>query len=108
MLGGRAAEKIIFDDITSGAGDDLKKVTQLAHRIACQWGMSDKLGAIAFRHGEPHPFLGREMASQKDFSEETARIIDEEVRKIVQGMENMAIVILKTHKNKLDTLTQGT
>jgi cell division protease FtsH len=107
MLGGRAAENIVYDDITSGAGDDLKKVTQLARRMVCQWGMSRKLGAITFRHGEPHPFLGLEMASQKDYSEETARIIDEEVRKIVQDMENKAIGILRTHKDELHTLAQG-
>lgn len=107
MIGGRAAEKIVFDDITSGAGDDLKKATQLARRMVCQWGMSEKLGPVTFRHGETHPFLGREMANQKDFSEETARIIDEEVRKIVQDMENTAIDILKSNKDKLDALVQS-
>jgi len=107
MIGGRAAEKIVFDDITSGAGDDLKKATQLARRMVCQWGMSEKLGPVTFRHGETHPFLGREMADQKDFSDETARIIDEEVRNIVQDMEHKAIKILKSNKDKLDALVQS-
>lgn len=107
MIGGRAAEKIIFDDITSGAGDDLKKCTELARRMVCQWGMSDKLRPVTFRHGETHPFLGLEMASQKDFSEETVRLIDEEVRKIVQNMEHTAIEILESNKDKLDALAQS-
>jgi cell division protease FtsH len=107
MIGGRAAEKIVFNDITSGAGDDLKKATQLARRMVCQWGMSEKLGPVTFRHGETHPFLGREMADQKDFSEETARIIDEEVRNIVQDMEHKAIKILKSNRDKLDALVQS-
>lgn len=107
MVGGRASEKIVFDDITSGAGDDLKKATQLARRMVCQWGMSEKLGPVTFRHGETHPFLGREMANQKDFSEETARLIDEEVRKILKEMEHKAIEILKSNKDKLDALVQS-
>jgi cell division protease FtsH len=107
MIGGRAAEKIVFNDITSGAGDDLKKATQLARRMVCQWGMSEKLGPVTFRHGETHPFLGREMADQKDFSDETARIIDEEVRNIVQDMEHKAIKILKSNRDKLDALVQS-
>jgi cell division protease FtsH len=107
MLGGRAAEKVVFDDITSGAGDDLKKATQLARRMVCQWGMSDKVGPVTFRQGETHPFLGREIAEQKDFSEETARLIDEEVRGIVQGMEEKAGEILESNRDKLDALAEG-
>jgi len=107
MLGGRAAEKIVFEDVTSGAGDDLKKATQLVRRMVCQWGMSDKVGPVTFRQGEPHPFLGREMAEPKDFSEETARIIDEEVRRIIQAMEAKASEILTSNREKLDALTEG-
>jgi cell division protease FtsH len=107
MLGGRAAEKVVFDDITSGAGDDLKKATQLARRMVCQWGMSDKVGPVTFRQGETHPFLGREIAEPKDFSEETARLIDEEVRRIVQDMEKRAGDILVSNRDKLDALAEG-
>jgi cell division protease FtsH len=107
MLGGRAAEKVVFDDITSGAGDDLKKATQLARRMVCQWGMSDRLGPVTFRQGETHPFLGREMAEQKDFSEETAKLIDEEVRRIIQDMEKKAAGILGSNLDKLDALAEG-
>lgn len=107
MLSGRAAEKLVFDDLTSGAGDDLKQATQLVRRMVCQWGMSDKLGPVTFRQGEPHPFLGQEIAQLKDFSEETARIIDEEVRKIVQEMEKKAEETLDSNRENLDILAQS-
>jgi cell division protease FtsH len=107
MLGGRAAEKIVFEDVTSGAGDDLKKATQLVRRMVCQWGMSDRVGPVTFRQGEPHPFLGREMAEQRDFSEETARLIDEEVRRIIQEMEEKARELLESNRDKLDALAEG-
>ena len=107
MLGGRSAEKLVFDDLTTGAGDDLKQVTQLARRMVCQWGMSEKLGPVTFRQGETHPFLGREIAQPKDFSEETARIIDEEVRRIVQEMEEKAEKIIGANRKKLDVLAQA-
>ncbi len=107
MLGGRAAEKIVFEDITSGAGDDLKKATETARRMICQWGMSDRLGPVTFQQGEPHPFLGREMAQGKDFSEQTARIIDEEIRKIIQDMEKKSMEILTSGRNLLDALAEA-
>ncbi len=107
MLGGRAAEKMVFEDITTGAGDDLKKASQLARRMVCQWGMSDKLGPVTFQQGEAHPFLGREIAEHKDFSEETARLIDEEVRRIIQEMEDQAREILTSNREELDALVEG-
>jgi cell division protease FtsH len=75
--------------------------------MVCQWGMSDKLGPVTFRQGEPHPFLGREIAEPKDFSEETARIIDEEVRRIVQQMEEKAEKTLDSNRENLDILAQS-
>jgi cell division protease FtsH len=107
MLGGRTAEKVVFKDLTTGAGDDLKKATQLARRMVCQWGMSDKLGPVTFRQGEPHPFLGREMAEQRDFSEHTARLIDQEVQRITQEMEDKAVEILKSNRDSLDALAKA-
>jgi cell division protease FtsH len=106
MLGGRVAEKITKDDISTGAGDDLKKATELVRRMVCQWGMSEKLGAVAFRQGETHPFLGREMAQPRDFSEKTAQLIDEEIRSIIQKMETKAQEILRAHRKQLDILAQ--
>jgi cell division protease FtsH len=107
MLAGRAAEKICLEDITSGAGDDLKKATELARRMVCQWGMSEKLGPVTFRQGEPHPFLGREIAEHRDFSEHTARLIDEEVRALIGDMEDRAEEILKKHRKRLDALADA-
>lgn len=106
LLGGRAAEKLCLNDVTSGAGDDLKKATELAGRMVCQWGMSEKLGPVTFRRGEPHPFLGREIAEQRDFSEATAQIIDEEIRRITQDMEKKAEDLLGSNRDKLDVLVQ--
>ncbi|MBS3818142.1 ATP-dependent zinc metalloprotease FtsH [bacterium] len=107
MLGGRAAEKIKFKDVSNGAYNDLKQVTDLARRMVTQWGMSDRVGPVTFSLGEQHLFLGREMAQPKEFSEETARIIDEEIQKIVGDMENKAIKTLNENKDKLDRLAQG-
>ena len=107
MLGGRAAEKVVFDDLTSGAGDDLKNATQLAQRMVCQWGMSEKLGPTAFRRGEPHPFLGREMADHKDYSEHTARLIDEEIQRLTSEMEARSMEILREHRSELDDLAHA-
>ncbi|HUG17955.1 MAG TPA: ATP-dependent zinc metalloprotease FtsH, partial [Planctomycetaceae bacterium] len=78
MLGGRAAEKLLFDEYTAGAEDDLKRATALARRMVAYWGMSETIGPVAFRQGEEHPFLGKEMHEHRQFSEETARIIDKE------------------------------
>jgi cell division protease FtsH len=107
MLGGRVAVKLTFGDITSGAGNDLQQATQLARHMVCQWGMSERLGAVAFRRGEEHVFLGREMAQQKDFSEHTARLIDEEIRALVRDMEAKATGLLEQNRDKLDTLAQA-
>lgn len=106
-LGGRAAEKLVFDDFTTGAANDLKQVTQMARRMVCQWGMSDKLGPVTFRQGEDHMFLGREIAQPKDFSEHTARIIDEEVQRIIQEAEKKALKTLKENRDQLEALAEA-
>ena len=107
MLGGRAAEKVQFSDQTTGAGDDLQKATQIARRMVTQWGMSDKVGSVAFQYGSSHPFLGRELGSQKDFSEETAKIIDDEVRRLISECLQRAVDALRRHKAALDGLAQA-
>ena len=104
MLAGRAAEKIKYDDVSTGAGDDLKKATQLARRMVCQWGMSDAVGPVVYKKGEPHPFLGRELAEDKDYSEHTAQLIDEEIKKITLEMEERAREALNDHLEELDAL----
>jgi cell division protease FtsH len=107
MFGGRAAEKVVFGDVTTGGSDDLKQATRLARRMVCQWGMSEALGPMTFRQGEEHVFLGREMAEQKDFSEHTARLIDEEIQHIVQAMEQRAVHLLEQHQDKLERLANA-
>jgi cell division protease FtsH len=107
MLGGRIAEKLIYHDITTGAGDDLKKATSIVRRMVTQWGMSDHLGPVTFSQGEEHPFLGRDLAQPKDFSEHTARIIDEEVERILGEMEGKAEKILRENIHKLEAIAQA-
>lgn len=104
MLGGRAAERIKYEDVSTGAGDDLKKATQLARRMVCQWGMSDAIGPVVFKKGETHPFLGRELAEDKDYSEHTAQVIDQEIKKITLDMEKKAHAMLQKHRDLLDAL----
>ena len=106
-LGGRAAEKIVFDDVTNGAAEDFRQVTRIARKMVCNWGMSEKLGPIMFKQGEEHPFLGRELAQQKDFSEHTQQVIDEEIQKIVLAMEQKAESLIYDNRTKLDALAEA-
>jgi len=101
LLGGRAAEKIIFNELTTGAGNDIERATELARKMVCEWGMSDRLGPLTFGKQNEEIFLGREISKHRDFSEDTAKIIDQEVRKIVEDAEEVAAKILK---DKLDAL----
>ena len=97
----------VFEDVSTGAADDLKKATELARRMVCQWGMSDKLGPVTFRLGETHPFLGRELTESRDFSEHTARLIDEEIQAIVGDMEKKAEEILDGNRESLEALAEA-
>ncbi|MCD6489716.1 MAG: ATP-dependent zinc metalloprotease FtsH [Thermodesulfobacterium sp.] len=101
LLGGRVSEEIVFNKISSGAQDDLKKATQIAKKMVCNWGMSKKIGPVAFGKSEEHIFLGKEMFQIKDFSEETARIIDEEIKNIITSCYEKAKAILTAYLNKL-------
>ncbi len=107
LLGGRAAERLTFEDVSTGAADDLKKATQMARRMVCQWGMSEKLGSTTFSQGEDHPFLGREISEPKDFSEHTGRIIDEEIQRIIAECEATAMENLSTCQNQLKVLAEA-
>jgi cell division protease FtsH len=104
MLGGRAAEKLIYDEYTAGAEDDLKRATQLARRMVAHWGMSERLGPVAYRVGEEHPFLGKEMSEAREFSEHTAQVIDEETARILHGAADQARILLGKYRAKLDEL----
>lgn len=84
LFGGRVAEKLIFDEITTGAGNDIERASDMARKMVCEWGMSDALGPLTYGKKEEQIFLGREISQHRDFSEDTARKIDEEVSQIVQ------------------------
>ncbi len=105
-MGGRCAEKLFFDEFSSGAEQDLKQATQLARRMVVHWGMSERLGPIAFRVDESHPFLGREMSEAREYSDETARVIDEEVVRILRDAYDRAAAILQEHRDKLEILSR--
>ena len=107
MLGGRAAEKLVFGEFSAGAEDDLKRATQLARRMVTHWGMSERIGPVAYRTSEEHPFLGREIVEQREFSDQTARVIDEEVTSILHTASDQAMKMLTAQRDKLDKLSQG-
>jgi len=107
VLAGRAAEKLIFDEYTAGAENDLERATQLARQMVTHWGMSERLGPVAFRDGEDHPFLGKEMAEPRRFSEHTARVIDEEIVRILREASEKSEQALLEHRDKLDALAEA-
>jgi cell division protease FtsH len=94
LMGGRAAEKIIFDHLTTGAGNDIERATSIARKMVCEWGMSDKVGPVAFGKKEEEIFLGREIATAKNYSEETAVLIDKEIKNIVWEAEQRAVELI--------------
>ena len=105
-LGGRTAEKLQFDEYSAGAESDLKMVTQIARRMVTRWGMSERVGPIAYANSEEHPFLGREIVQEeRQFSEHTARMIDEEVARIINDCAERAVAMLGEHRDKLDKLS---
>jgi cell division protease FtsH len=106
LLGGRAAERLVFNELSAGAEDDLKRATQLARRMVTHWGMSERLGPVAFRATEEHPFLGKEIAEPREFSEHTAQVIDEEIVRILREADDKARCLLEQHRDKLDLMAQ--
>jgi cell division protease FtsH len=105
-LGGRVAEEIVFGDITSGAEGDIRKVTQLARRMVTQWGMSEKVGTVAMGHREELVFLGRDLGEQRNYSEEVAAMIDEEIRSIINHGYQTAKAILTQQRDKMDAVVE--
>ncbi|WP_377269984.1 ATP-dependent zinc metalloprotease FtsH [Peterkaempfera sp. SMS 1(5)a] len=104
MLGGRAAEELVFHDPTTGAANDIEKATATARAMVTQYGMTERLGAIKFGSDQSEPFLGREMAHQRDYSEEVAALVDEEVKKLIETAHNEAWEILVENRDVLDNL----
>jgi cell division protease FtsH len=106
MLGGRAAEEIVFNDITSGASNDLERVTKTARSMVTRMGMSDSLGPMVYGQKEELIFLGREISEQRDYSESIAEKIDIEVRQLVQESYERAKDILLKYRAQLDVIAQ--
>jgi cell division protease FtsH len=107
LMGGRVAEELVFDDLTSGAKSDIKQATELARKMVCEWGMSDLMGPLAYGEREEHLFLGREIDRHTDYSEETARKIDTEIRRLVDEGLNRAQTLIAADRDKLDAIAEG-
>jgi cell division protease FtsH len=107
MMGGRAAEEIVFKQITTGAGNDIERATELARKMVCEWGMSERMGPLAFGKKEEQIFLGREIAQHRDYSELTAQAIDAEVNRLVMENYQRAKDLLQRHIDKLYLLAEG-
>ena len=105
-LGGRAAEEIVFGEITTGASNDLEKVTETAKRMVMRFGMSERLGPRVFGHDRGQPFLGREFSAEPDYSDEIAREIDDEIRRIVESAHQTAKDLLNDKRDELDTISK--
>jgi len=106
FMGGRAAEEIVFGDVTSGAENDIQRATQMARRMVTQWGMSDKLGTVTMGHKEELVFLGRDLGEQRNYSEEVAALIDEEIKGFVHEAYEKAKRILTEQRAKMDAVVE--
>ncbi len=106
LYGGRLAEKIIFNEITTGAGNDIERASALARKMVCEWGMSEELGALTYGKKEEQIFLGREIGHNRDFSEDTARLIDVAVKKIIDDAMTKVALLLETHKDILARMSE--
>ena len=107
LFGGRVAEEIIFNDITAGSRNDIEVATKIARRMACEWGMSEKLGPMTYGEHQEHIFLGREITRSADYSEATAMEIDREIKKIIDDCYHRAAEIVGEHRDKLEALAQA-
>ena len=106
LLGGRAAEELVFKDVTTGAANDLEQATKLARKMVCEYGMSEKLGPMTFGWKEELVFLGKEIGEQRDYSEAVAHEIDMEVRRLIEEAYSRAKEILISHRDKLEAIAQ--
>ncbi len=107
VLGGRAAEEIVFGEVTTGASSDLSRVTEIARAMVTRFGMSDKLGPMTFGKKEEQIFLGRDFTQMQDYSEHTAVEIDTEVRRIIHESYNLAKELLTTHIETLHKIAEA-
>jgi cell division protease FtsH len=107
MMGGRAADEMVFSQKTTGAGNDIEQATGLARKMVCEWGMSEELGPLTYGKKEEMVFLGKEISSHKDYSEATAVMIDREIRNLVEGANVRAKQILAENRDKLEALAKA-
>jgi cell division protease FtsH len=107
LMGGRVAEKLVFNELSTGAANDIERATGLARKMVCEWGMSERLGPLTFGKKEEQIFLGREIATHRDYSEDTAQEIDKEVRRIVEEAEKKATELLSANLDKLHLLANA-
>jgi cell division protease FtsH len=106
LFGGRVAEELVLEHMTTGAGNDIEKATDLAHRMVCEWGMSEKLGPMTFGKKEEEIFLGRDFTQKTDYSKNTAIEIDAEIRRIIQESYHRAKDLLTTHLRLLHQIAE--
>ncbi|MDY6839884.1 MAG: cell division protein FtsH, partial [Thermodesulfobacteriota bacterium] len=107
LMGGRAAEELVLDELTTGAGNDIDRATETARKMVCEWGMSEELGPLSFGQKEEQIFLGREFAQHRDYSEKTAVVIDKEISNLVSGAHQRARKILEENMDTLHALAQA-
>jgi len=107
LMGGRCAEEICLGEMTTGAGNDIERATEMARKMVCEWGMSEKMGPLTYGTNEEQPFLGKGSSSQANFSDQTAKLIDQEVKSLVMGGYEKATELLKTNLDKLETMAQA-
>jgi len=107
LMGGRVAEEVVLNQLTTGASNDIERATKTAHNMVCMWGMSDKLGPMSFGDNQEQVFLGRELIHNKNFGEETAKLIDSEVRRFVEEAHEKATNLVKENREVLDSIAMA-
>jgi len=107
LMGGRCAEEIVLDQMTTGASNDIERATKTAHSMVCMWGMSEKLGPLSFGDNQEQVFLGKELIHNKNYGEETAKLIDSEVRRFVEESYEKATQLLKDNRDALEAITMA-
>ena len=107
LMGGRCAEEICLGEMTTGAGNDIERATEMARKMVCEWGMSEKMGPLTYGSKEEQVFLGKDISSQKNFSDQTAKLIDQEVKTLVVGGYTRATELLKQNRDKLEEMAQA-
>lgn len=107
LMGGRCAEEICLGEMTTGAGNDIERATEMARKMVCEWGMSEKMGPLTYGQKEEQVFLGKDFSTQKNFSDQTAKLIDQEVKTLVMGGYDRATELLKQNRDVLENMAQA-